>query len=87
MLSGQPPSNFKILEGSDPILMNIHIHLCVCSVSPSFALQEEMTQKKIICQLLFTQKLLGDCTWPAQEERWMKNVMLKANLREVKLIF
>lgn len=46
-----------------------------------------MTQKKIICQLLFTQKLLGDCTWPAQEERWMKNVMLKANLREVKLIF
>lgn len=46
-----------------------------------------MTQKMIICQLLFTQKLLGSCSWPAQEESWIKKVILKVNLRQEKLIF
>lgn len=31
--------------------MNMHIYLWVHSFSPSFNVQEEMTQKKIICQL------------------------------------
>lgn len=30
------------------------------------------------------QKLLGSCSWPAQEKSCMKKVMLKANLRQEK---
>lgn len=36
------------------MLMDVHIYLWVHSFSPSFNLQEEITQKKIICQVLFT---------------------------------
>lgn len=69
------------------MLMDVHIYLWVHSFSPSFNLQEEMTQKKDYLPGAVHQKLLGSCSWPAWEESYIKKVMLKANLRHGKLIF